>query len=1427
MILKLLKENNFDFSKIPADINSAVELLSIQTRGTFESDNEKLNMLDRTIFESIKNIFPDDLAVIEAGNVVSKRESQDVNDSFNTVMPESYEQISKSKSLPDENFNEPDSFNGKEAAGALIVAKNTGRVLLLLRNEDSGEPSTWAGAGGKVEEGESIEQALQRELQEEIGVSGIEVYPSYVFERENFTFHNFIGVVDEEFVPELNEEHSRYKWANVDNLPTPLHFGFREFLNNIDIKSEIQEIKSGSTVFEKGGLLAPNGKKSNLSPEQYKLVRAPAFKKWFGDWENDPKNASKVIDRNGEPLPVWHGTNKKFTEFDPKKYGTTDAGYLGAGIYFTNVKKDAEDYAWIAVEMRDGEPNMISAFLKIKNPFYAKEEDWLPEGWSRDKVELYTDELKEKGHDGIISKATKEFVAFESTQIKLADGSNKTFDPNNPDIRYEKGGEINKLIASAKNYDPIDEDSIQEKMLLYPKKYKGHVLDNIPKNQSVIMVSASLFEKEKDAFAKTSKGTIAYHNRPIDEYWETKIDRGERPPVLVGVYDGQLRVRDGNHRLNTYLKKDFREIPVILSADAKKYLTNPDTRYATGGGIPERYKSMGFSKVGQKKKSTRPQKKWMVLAKKGDKYKVVHGGQKGMKDFSQHRDKTRQKRFWNRMGGWDSEKASDPFSPLYWHKRFGTWERGGALEDGTIKVVWVDTKEPETLESKMFDSLDDALRYADGKTYLIMELQEHDDDYYKWNLLPYGEHKRYKGIINWSNIFEEGGDASYKEKIEMLYGAGGKAGAKILSKKDTAKYLKSKFKDYQKVNMPAGEIRKLSEKVGRKAQRDWLNSSEFKAAHKRYEKDFEGESARNPDEKIDWNGLNHFFVAQSREQERLEKLNKYRTGGEDALPIFVRAGLPPKEKGKYVASTGQRSIAGMPTGQEWKESGVSVFDAEYFGKGDFIVVNTIESDSLAIAFGESSASGRPLYLVEGEWIGEGADGEPTLDPRTIKVIGELDGKNVFNDYGAYAGFTYAGDKVEHPHKEWILSKSRFEAGGKISENLFSEYGNLKKVNNQIQSRHPKLYVVQGRGYLYWHSDDSDLSLKLAGLYSTSIPIAKPSHQSIGTWLKEADEIMEQVNDSDKKYGAGGFMPYGFSESTFIHASDKKNRRSILENGLGASNNPVIVNGIYTFPKDWGHWGQETFGDKDWYYIKLKKDAKIYWTDADRPIDMEFGRGSSEFKRVYKDLVAKTGKTKKEIAYLQGEEWFAWKTEFSRLMEGYLRDNGYDAIQKGGEVVIVNLDAIQSVLLDNKTPVKLSSQKYHHRHESGGVLLQPEENNLTAVTIRTASTGEPIMIEVSDYLPSSDVKNVVSGKHEDWIEFQYKGERFERVMPESQTYNGLRRRVTGVRPVEAKCHVELLKNGKRFSKIGHSSHYLAHREGEKWKALGMGNDYVVI
>jgi hypothetical protein len=132
---------------------------------------------------------------------------------------------------------------------------------------------------------------------------------------------------------------------------------------------------------------------------------------------------------------------------------------------------------------------------------------------------------------------------------------------------------------------------------------------------------------------------------------------------------------------------------------------------AAGGTVPERYKNMGFTKVGVKKQSTRPGKKWMVLAKKGDKYKVVHGGWKGMQDFKQHGSEKRKDRFWDRMGGKDSAKAKDPFSPLYWHKKFGTWAEGGEPQNEGFQAL------PDAVKAKIMENMKYGGYMEDGGAY--------------------------------------------------------------------------------------------------------------------------------------------------------------------------------------------------------------------------------------------------------------------------------------------------------------------------------------------------------------------------------------------------------------------------------------------------------------------------------------------------------------------------------------------------------------------------------------------------------------------------------------------------------------------------------------------------------------------------------------
>ena len=87
---------------------------------------------------------------------------------------------------------------------------------------------------------------------------------------------------------------------------------------------------------------APNGDETNLTEDQWLAVRTPAFKAWFGDWETDSTASSKVLDDNGEPKIVYHGTKRK------DRIGSVfrkERATSGPMAFFTDLYDIAENYS--------------------------------------------------------------------------------------------------------------------------------------------------------------------------------------------------------------------------------------------------------------------------------------------------------------------------------------------------------------------------------------------------------------------------------------------------------------------------------------------------------------------------------------------------------------------------------------------------------------------------------------------------------------------------------------------------------------------------------------------------------------------------------------------------------------------------------------------------------------------------------------------------------------------------------------------------------------------------------------------------------------------------------------------------------------------------------------------------------------------------
>jgi ADP-ribose pyrophosphatase YjhB (NUDIX family) len=89
----------------------------------------------------------------------------------------------------------------------------------------------WSLWGGMVENGEQPKDALLRELTEEMGsIPDIEkIYPFDVYQSKDrhFKYYSFVSIVEDEFIPVLNDESCGYCWIDLGDWPRPMHQGAR------------------------------------------------------------------------------------------------------------------------------------------------------------------------------------------------------------------------------------------------------------------------------------------------------------------------------------------------------------------------------------------------------------------------------------------------------------------------------------------------------------------------------------------------------------------------------------------------------------------------------------------------------------------------------------------------------------------------------------------------------------------------------------------------------------------------------------------------------------------------------------------------------------------------------------------------------------------------------------------------------------------------------------------------------------------------------------------------------------------------------------------------------------------------------------------------------------------------------------------------
>jgi hypothetical protein len=343
--------------------------------------------------------------------------------------------------------------------------------------------------------------------------------------------------------------------AEESQLSTALSGAMR--IDTTEAEQQMAEVRS-KYVGTDEWMKAPNGKPTNLNERQWLQVRTPNFLKWFGDWLKDPKNASKVVDENGEPKPVYHWTASDFTEFITAG-GSNTPGMLDVGTWFT-AEKEKTSAIPTASDIK------MDVFLNIRNPksydaldyFFLDVSEIAEKDANDNGEEYYSDNintypylaiLDDKGKDGIyidydFESQSETYIALLPTQIKSATANVGTFDPNNPDIRYR----IDINVQKTARQKTEAQRAVEQEVIYRTHQDFTNRITNLQKGISDKTIKGKAVKVERDAIyddyiefleKRVSKAIIDDKNL-IQNTIDSLKDRSRNK--LKGVQDAMRRI---------------------------------------------------------------------------------------------------------------------------------------------------------------------------------------------------------------------------------------------------------------------------------------------------------------------------------------------------------------------------------------------------------------------------------------------------------------------------------------------------------------------------------------------------------------------------------------------------------------------------------------------------------------------------------------------------------------------------------------------------------------------------------------------------------------------------------------------------------------------------------------------------------------------
>ena len=262
--------------------------------------------------------------------------------------------------------------------------------------------------------------------------------------------------------------------------------------------------KRTQNIFKKSGYQLPSRLKNsgsdiiirpiddNVNRKINKITQSKQFIRWFGDWQNSPAKASKVVDNNGEPLVLYHQTEKEFTTFDTKQKGSGEFdSEMPTGIFMKPTNND------IGV----GGNIQMPLYASIKNPLIVN-----------NRSELV------KFYDKNVQGYTKAKSAIDSVNEEYKAKFNEEMKRENEEYQKLWNAKKNGEISEEEYQKSISRDALDEIMEEWENKVNEAsrnakaLVDDYFKNSNYDGV---IVNNDVGSFGRSTKTFIAFENTQV------------------------------------------------------------------------------------------------------------------------------------------------------------------------------------------------------------------------------------------------------------------------------------------------------------------------------------------------------------------------------------------------------------------------------------------------------------------------------------------------------------------------------------------------------------------------------------------------------------------------------------------------------------------------------------------------------------------------------------------------------------------------------------------------------------------------------------------------------------------------------------------------------------------------------------------------